>query len=64
MFSISGCTEKERLTIEIHNLRTEIETAKQVEKLRIERDKLRNELNKFKMRPEANSNISAVNSND
>ena len=50
-----GAMERNDLKIEITNLKSQIEIAKEVELLKAERDDLQKELDAFTTRPEANA---------
>ena len=49
-----GCTEQHILTQDIKHLKSQIDIAKQVKALTIERDRLQKELGSFQTRPETN----------
>jgi len=52
-----GCPSREKLNLQhqVNILKQQIEDAKDIEKLRIERDELRGKLKTFITRPEVNS---------
>ncbi len=57
-----GCSEEFSLEREIRVLKVDIQTAKKVETLRVERDSLQAELDSFETRAETNSDVAPVSS--